>query len=62
MKSNLLFISAVLADSTKSTSFTFKPTTTSTATMTYYSNMDEDAKIYIYFDMTIKNFYKKPTS
>ena len=57
-----LITTAISADKTKSTTFTFNPTPSSTATMNYYTDIDEDAAIYIYFDMTVKNFYKKPTS
>ena len=30
--------------------------------MSYYTDIDEDATIYIYFNMELKNFYRKPTS
>ena len=64
MKSIILasLITTVLADKRNSVTFSFKPTTTSTAKMTYYTDIDDNAAIYIYFNMELKNFYNKPTS
>ena len=63
MKSIILpLITTVLADKRNSASFSYEPTSSSKATMTYYTDIDNKGAIYIYFDMKIVGFYKKPVA